>query len=50
MDDARKVFEALLLSKGRDLPSWNGKKYSNINIQTYWRWFFIGWQMRGLDK
>lgn len=43
MDEARKSFEAVLASKGKEIPAWDGLKYDNINIQTYWRWFLLGW-------
>jgi len=47
MDQARQVFEALMMAKGRDAPAWNGKQYTNKNIQGYWRYFFLGWTTRG---
>jgi len=49
MNEAREKFEALITVGGRDAPKWDGKKYTNKNIQTYWRWFFLGWTMKG-DK
>ncbi len=50
MKEAREKFEAILVSKGKDTPEWDGLKYENINIQTYWRWFLMGWTMRGETK
>ena len=46
--EARQVFETLLMSKGRKIPKWNGSRYENVNIQTYWRWFLLGWSMKGI--
>lgn len=50
MNEAREAFEALLVSKGKSVPEWDGSKYKPINIQTYWRWFLMGWQLRGVSK
>jgi hypothetical protein len=46
MNEAREKFEAILASKGKGKPEWDGQKYDNTNIQTYWRWFLLGWTMR----
>lgn len=46
-EEARKQFEAILATKGKKAPRWDGDKYDNMNIQTYWRWFLLGWAMRG---
>ena len=46
MDEARNMFEGLLKAKGKDIPRWDGKRYNNPNIQTYWRWFALGWNLR----
>jgi len=43
---ARKIFESLLRIPGE----WDGRKYVTKNIQTYWRWFRLGWQMRGHNE
>ena len=50
MKDAREKFEALFAAKGRDIPEWSGNKYTNDNVQTYWRWFLLGWTMNGESK
>lgn len=50
MNEARQAFEALLVSKGKKIPPWDGAKYKTANIQGYWRWFLMGWQMRGVAK
>jgi hypothetical protein len=46
MHEARKQFEAMLHTKGKSGEAWNGDRYVNNNIQTYWRWFLLGWTMR----
>lgn len=46
MDDARKSFEAVLAAKGKPIPDWDGLKYSTTNVQTYWRWFLLGWTIK----
>lgn len=50
MNEARQAFEALMVSKGKKIPSWNGAKYTTANVQNYWRWFLLGWQMKGIAK
>lgn len=50
MEQARKAFEALLVSKGRPIPEWDGSKYQTTNVQGYWRWFLLGWQMKGIAQ
>ena len=45
LEEARQKFEALIEAKGRDAPAWSGSRYLNNNIQTYWRWFYLGWTM-----
>ena len=47
MEKAREKFESILAAKGKDVPVWDGRRYENINIQTYWRWFLLGWTMQG---
>jgi len=47
MDQARQVFEALMQAKGRQPSGWDGKRYENDNMQTYWRYFFLGWTTKG---
>ena len=36
----------MLLAGGRDIPAWDGKKYTTKNVQTYWRWFWLGYSTR----
>lgn len=45
MEEARKTFENILRIKGKEIPPFDGKRYENVNIQTYWRWFLTGWTM-----
>jgi hypothetical protein len=47
MKEARAQFEAILMTKGKRPSVWDGEKYVNSNIQTYWRWFLLGWTMKG---
>lgn len=47
MDEARQKFEALIMAKGKGRPEWDGYKYDNLNIQTYWRWFYLGYTVKG---
>ena len=49
MNEARQKFEALLAVSGRERPLWDGHKYTSKNVQTYWRYFYLGWTMKG-DK
>lgn len=45
MNEARQKFEALYTAAGREVPKWTGKKYASANVQSYWRWFYLGWSM-----
>ena len=45
MTKARQVFESLMQSKGKHVY-WDGKKYTTANIQTKWRYFLMGWNMK----
>ena len=47
MNEARAKFEALIAVGGRAAPKWDGQKYTSKNVQTYWRYFYLGWTMRG---
>lgn len=47
MGEAREKFEALIMMRKGEKPVWSGKRYANTNIQTYWRWFYLGWTMKG---
>jgi len=51
MNEARQAFESYMATKGRSIADvWNGKRYTNININTKWCYFLIGWTMRGQSK
>lgn len=50
MEEARKAFEALMASKGKRIPFWDGSRYATNNVQGYWRWFLMGWNLRELSK
>ena len=50
MNEARQAFEALLVSKGKKIPAWDGAKYKTPNVQSYWRWFLLGWQMNNISN
>ncbi len=45
MNEARQKFEALIMARGQERPEWTGKRYKSQNVQTYWRWFYLGWSM-----
>ena len=49
MNEARQAFETLLVSKGKPVPEWDGKKYVTVNVQSYWRWFLLGWHMKRMN-
>lgn len=45
-NDARKVFEAIMKSKGHDDFSLSEtNKYANASLQTRWLYFQLGWEM-----
>lgn len=47
MNHARSAFEAFMATKSKEVGQyWNGKKYSNPNIQTKWMYFNLGWTMK----
>jgi hypothetical protein len=46
MKQARTAFENYMATKGRDISElWTGHKYSNVNINTKWSYFLLGWTM-----
>jgi hypothetical protein len=46
MDQARRAFENFMASRGRDVSDlWNGKRYTNVNMNTKWSYFLLGWTM-----
>jgi hypothetical protein len=51
MNEARQAFESYMATKGRSISDiWNGKRYTNININTKWIYFLVGWTMKGQGK
>jgi hypothetical protein len=51
MNEARQAFESYMATKGRNISEdWNGKRYANININTKWIYFLVGWTMKGQGK
>jgi len=47
MEEAKRRFEAMWEAKGKPVPVWKNGKYVVKNVQTYWRWFYMGWTMKG---
>lgn len=48
MSQAQSVFEAMMRGNGfNDLKKNDKGAYTNSSIQTRWRYFLIGWEMRG---
>jgi hypothetical protein len=49
LTEVRKVFEAFMATKSKQVSElWDGKRYSNANIQTKWHYFQLGWSLRGI--
>ena len=47
-DQIRETFELFMRTKAKDVAElWNGKRYTNPNIQTKFHYFRLGWMMRG---
>jgi hypothetical protein len=45
MTQPQKIFEALMRTKGHtDFAQHNGR-YINLNLQTRWNYFQMGWEM-----
>lgn len=48
MNQAQKIFEAMMRGRGyKDFAKNTKGEYTNSSIQTRWRYFLIGWEMRG---
>ena len=41
LEKAREVFEKHILIKGLDFK-WDGKRYTRVNVQTKWKYFYLG--------
>ena len=49
LTDVWKVFESFMATKSKQVAElWNGKRYTNPNIQTKWHYFQLGWSLRGI--
>ena len=49
LTDVRKVFESFMATKSKQVSElWNGKRYTNPNIQTKCHYFQLGWSLRGI--
>ena len=49
MNDAQKTFEAVMRGQGFKEFAKNEKgQYTNSSVQTRWRYFLLGWEMRGI--
>lgn len=47
-EQIRQTFESFMATKSKDIAElWNGKRYTNSNIQTKWHYFQLGWTLRG---
>ena len=44
-NDARKVFEAIMRTKGHDDFTLVRGKYATPSLQTRWNYFQLGWEM-----
>ena len=49
MNKARKAFESMMATKNI-IPTWDGKKYNTANLQTKWRYFYMGWKMKEMNE
>ena len=48
MSKAQQVFEAIMRASGdRDFSRNSKGNYNNVNVQTKWKYFQLGWEMRG---
>lgn len=49
-DRARTIFEAMMRGQGHtDFARRPGGNYANGGIQTRWKYFQLGWEMRGVE-
>jgi hypothetical protein len=48
MNEAKKSFEAIMRSNGKtNFSMTNTGKYVDAALQTRWRYFLMGWELRG---
>ncbi len=45
MNEARRVFEAMMRGNGHNDLTRTGDKYNVPSLQTRWRYFLLGWEM-----
>ena len=51
MNEARQAFESLMATKGKEVTKiWNGKRYTNLNINNKRSYNLMGWTMKGQGK
>lgn len=50
MIEAQKIFETLMKANGYSEEQLTRKTqgYANTSIQTRWKYFLLGWEMRGM--
>lgn len=49
MENARKVFEAIMKTNGHTNFTKKNSRYVVPAMQTRWKYFLLGWEMRGLQ-
>jgi hypothetical protein len=48
MTEPQKAFEAMMRVNGKqDLEKNKHGKYANTSVQVRWRYFLMGWELRG---
>ena len=48
MTDAQKTFEAVMTSQGHtNFTRTNTGRYAVSSLQTRWKYFLLGWELRG---
>jgi hypothetical protein len=48
MNEAKKSFEAIMRSNGKtNFAMTKTDKYADAALQTRWRYFLMGWELRG---
>jgi hypothetical protein len=48
MTQAQKTFEAIMMASGNyDFSKVKNDRYAVASLQTRWRYFLLGWELRG---
>ena len=48
MTQAQKTFEAIMMASGNyDFSKVKNGRYAVASLQTRWRYFLLGWELRG---